>query len=404
MGIIQKSVIALFAVVFLSGFIGSGRLYAQQDRVVAALVQAGFENVSLYENDTVALYTIQNSAYKSQEVGVGKALDILSSFEELGNKRCKLVVLENNVPQIALERPVLKEAAQMGRALWSAGYDLGAEWKMAKGATRENSSLFKADIVVYPELLFQNYRLDRNYDIVANLNPTLEVSLWKGMKFTAQIIIPLYRDEVYNRIYGQVRPGYLSLTQSFRLPYRIFGQIVAGKFNNDRLGVDFRLRHWFYGNRFYVGGRVGYTTSSYFDQWKFYYGSKWRVTGEIEAGYYWKRYNTTFSVRGQRFLLKEYGVRLEMIRHLRYASIGFYINKLENAYLINNNGFNGGFLFQIALPPYKYKRRGYIPRVTTGEFPMRYNAGNEKYYGKAYMALPDDFAYTEFALHPNRCY
>ncbi|MGM9721618.1 MAG: hypothetical protein ACI3YW_03215, partial [Candidatus Egerieousia sp.] len=130
----------------------------------------------------------------------------------------------------------------------------------------------------------------------------------------------------------------------------------------------------------------------------------WRVTGEIEAGYYWKRYNTTFSVRGQRFLLKEYGLRLEMIRHLRYASIGFYINKLENAYLINNNGFNGGFLFQIALPPYKYKRRGYIPRVTTGEFPMRYNAGNEKYYGKAYMALPDDFAYTEFALHPNRCY
>ena len=107
MGFIQKSVIALFAVVFLSGFIGSGRLYAQQDRVVAALVQAGFENVSLYENDTVALYTIQNSAYKSQEVGVGKALDILSSFEELGNKRCKLVVLENNVPQIALERPVL---------------------------------------------------------------------------------------------------------------------------------------------------------------------------------------------------------------------------------------------------------------------------------------------------------
>ena len=48
-----------------------------------------------------------------------------------------------------------------------------------------------------------------------------------------------------------------------------------------------------------------------------------------------------------------------MIRHFRYCSIGFYAMKAEHAKA------NGGFRFQVALPPYKYKRKGYIPRVNT---------------------------------------
>ena len=38
-----------------------------------------------------------------------------------------------------------------------------------------------------------------------------------------------------------------------------------------------------------------------------------------------------------------------MIRHFRYCSIGFYAMKAEHAKA------NGGFRFQVALPPYKYK-------------------------------------------------
>ena len=48
-----------------------------------------------------------------------------------------------------------------------------------------------------------------------------------------------------------------------------------------------------------------------------------------------------------------------MIRHFRYASIGFYAVKAEHA------NSNGGFKFIVALPPYKYKRHKYIPRVST---------------------------------------
>ena len=66
-----------------------------------------------------------------------------------------------------------------------------------------------------------------------------------------------------------------------------------------------------------------------------------------------------------------------MIRHFRHCSIGFYAMKgLDRA-----AHTNGGFRFQIALPPYRARRYGYVPRITTsGQMGMSYNANNERYY------------------------
>ena len=89
-----------------------------------------------------------------------------------------------------------------------------------------------------------------------------------------------------------------------------------------------------------------------------------------------------------------------MVRHFRYASIGFYGMKVFGKADAANNGFNAGFLFQIALPAYKYKRRGYIPRVTGGDFGIRYNAGNEKQYGKGYRSNPNDNVLRENSFNP----
>ena len=82
-----------------------------------------------------------------------------------------------------------------------------------------------------------------------------------------------------------------------------------------------------------------------------------------------------------------------MIRHFKYVSIGFYGEKA-------NRGIraNAGFRFQIALPPYKYKRKGYIPRVTPSEnFGMVYNAGNERNY---YRTSPSDNIMHNNSLNP----
>lgn len=84
-----------------------------------------------------------------------------------------------------------------------------------------------------------------------------------------------------------------------------------------------------------------------------------------------------------------------MIRHFRYCSIGFYAMKAEHAKM------NGGFRFQVALPPYKYKRKGYIPRVnTSANMGIVYNAGNERYYYRQYKAEVSDNIMEENSFNP----
>ena len=73
---------------------------------------------------------------------------------------------------------------------------------------------------MYPELLFRNYILSKVYEIVVNVSPAIEVSLWKGMKLTGQVIFPIYND--YGQRYKQIRPGFVTLSQTVRLPQRTF--------------------------------------------------------------------------------------------------------------------------------------------------------------------------------------
>lgn len=84
-----------------------------------------------------------------------------------------------------------------------------------------------------------------------------------------------------------------------------------------------------------------------------------------------------------------------MIRHFRYASIGFYAVKAEHA------NSNGGFKFIVALPPYKYKRHKYIPRVSTSlGTGITYNAGNEKYYYKMPYSNASDNIMQQNSFNP----
>lgn len=399
---LKINILSLGIIIISLLFIPSKGVSQVTNSTVDSLVNAGFENVCSTETDTERIYVIQNSAYKLQGVGIGKALDIIMLSGMPVNKRCRVIVLNNNIPQISLicSKKIMAEdsTSLITRSDWDVTYDLGNSWEHVKGITKKNSSLYKVDIVVYPELLFRNYILSKMYEFVFNLSPAVEVSLWKGMKLTAQVVIPIHND--YGENFNQVRPGYLSVSQTFRLPYKTFVTATVGNFNNFRMGFDLRAKHFFNNERFFVGARLGYTWRGMFDKWSYYHGKKWTLIGDIEGGYFWPKYNTQFTLRVERFLLEEYGLRAELVRHFRYASIGFYMMKVQHMDLIANKGFNGGFMFQIALPPYRYKRRGYVPRVTTGEFGIRYNAGNEKQYGNTYRSLPDDHYMTENEFNP----
>ena len=94
------------------------------------------------------------------------------------------------------------------------------------------------------------------------MNPTLEASLWKGGKVTAQLIIPIHNGYGYK--YDDVRPGFLTVSQTVRLPYDVFLTGTVGFFNNNRNGVDLTAEYYPKNKNFWFDARASYTI---FGEW-----------------------------------------------------------------------------------------------------------------------------------------
>ena len=370
------------------------------EKTVEELVNHGFENVRWTDTEEERIYTIENNVYKAQGVGIGKAIDIIQANGLPTDKPCKVIVTSKGIPEISLTyKPTAYKEAPGSRENWETSYDLGNSWKEVKKEKTRNSSYFKVDIVVYPELSYKNLIITQIYQYLFTLSPAIEVSLWQGMKLTGQVIIPVFNDG-YGKLMDKVQPGFITLSQSFRLPYNIKGRATVGFFNAQRYGMDLRLfRPFDFDNRFSLEVKAGMTGIGYWDAFHYHYDKDLVSTWSVGANFYWPEYNTQFSLKGEQYFLGERGVKFEMIRHFRYASVGFYAVKGQYA------KSNGGFKFQILLPPYKYKRfegkNKYIPRVTTsGQMGTIYNAGNERVYYRQYRSEASDNIMNNNSFNP----
>ena len=394
---LNTKTIALCAAFFLYCLLPLKGICQTGESTVDALVEMGFENVGWTEDGNERVYVLQNSAYRLQGVGIGKAVDVIQKMGLPEEKSCRIIVLDNNVPQISLYYHPIKgdSVLQAERDDWNVSYELGDTWKNARKIKLKNSSLFKIDVLVYPQLAFKNLVITQIYQVLFDLSPAIEVSLWKGMKLTAQLKIPVYNDG-YGRFEDKVHPGHITISQCFRLPYNVFGKVTVGCFSADQYGVDAEFYRPFKDERFSLMARIGYTGMGYWSGFRYVYDpSTALVTWSLGGSFYWPQFNTQFNLKAEQYLLKEKGVKFEMIRHFRYCSIGFYAMKAEHAKM------NGGFRFQVALPPYKYKRKGYIPRVnTSANMGIVYNAGNERYYYRQYKAEVSDNIMEENSFNP----
>ena len=394
-GLNNSDIIRCIAI-FLFCLLSSKGMSQTGEETVNTLVGMGFENVGWHEDDKERVYVMENTAYRLNGVGIGKAIDVVQRMGLPQNKPCRLIFLDNNVPQISLyyQPTVADSISEVDRKDWEVSYDLGKNWRKQVKGKKKNSSLFKVDVTIYPELSLKNLVITQIYQVLFNLSPAIEVSFWKGMKLTAQVVIPVYNDGYASR-YDKLHPGFLELSQTVRLPYNFWATLAIGSFNNSRYGIDFNLIHHFKDERFSIEGRIGYTGTGYWEGFTMHYGTKMRATWSLGGSFYWPRYNVELNARVEQYLLKEKAVRVEAIRHFRYASIGFYAMKAKDVKA------NGGFRFQIALPPYRYKRKGYIPRITpSNNMGMSYNAGNEQYYYKTYRSAPDDNIMKNNSFNP----
>lgn len=375
-----KSIVVLAAVLFAASLSAQNlEQEAKQDSTVRMLVDAGFVNVRAAETADYVVYTLQNDRYKIPAEGFAYATKLLEEAGMPGNKPVKIIGLDYDIPQVTMTyRPETES--------WSTSKTLDSSWELVKKKEKHNSSFGKVDINIYPEVSLMNLIITQVYQSLWQLSPAVEVSLWPGGKLSYQVKIPVYNDG-YGVNESRVHPGMIAVSQRFRIPWNtnIFGKATVGTFSNGRYGAALELAYYFPNERFWIDTQLGLLANYYFRGFVFHFSYKPYFRWNVAANYYSPFLKTQFTLRAQQFLLGDYGAKFEMIRHFRHCSIGFYLEKGTIAHT------NGGFRFQIGLPPYRYKRSGYWPRVnTSGQMGMSYNANNELKYYKEYKTEASD--------------
>ena len=235
-----------------------------------------------------------------------------------------------------------------------------------KGSVSHYTSFGQTDLVLYPGVFLANNNLNKLYNYAIDIQPALEMQLWKGASIRAQFYFP-----IVNNVEGmrdEIRPGYLTLRQAFRIGNHWQGAVTAGNFSNERQGAALAFGYFSSGGRFTLGLEGGITGISHFygdDRWM----GKWkRVNGMLKAGYYVPQYNTQIDVEGGRFLYGDNGVRGTLSRYFGEYIVGVYA-------LYADGKTNVGFHFSIPLPGKKRSRwhgmRVMLPPYFAFQYGMR---------------------------------
>jgi hypothetical protein len=348
------------------------------------LVEAGFLNVRSVETAEFTAFTVENDYYKLPAEGFARAVQILEGAGLDESKPVKLIGTSYKIPEVTITYN-----PESGR--WNTTKRLDASWDAVRGQTLQNNSFLRTDITVYPVFSLINLIITQVYQSLWELKPALEINLWPGARFSYQLVIPVFTD-FFETQYRYIHPGMITLSQRFRDPWHlgIQGKLSIGQFSGSRYGAVLEAAYWFPNERFWVDTQFGVVSEASFRAFHWRYVWEPEFIWNVAGNYYNAFLQTQFTLRVQRFLYGDYGIKFEMVRHFRHVSVGFYA---ERGILFGQNGkpvasslqphTNGGFRIHISLPPYRNRRHGYVPRIgTSGQITYDYNANNEQVYYK----------------------
>lgn len=360
------------------------------DDVVAKLVESGYMDVRSYEDEKDLVFTLENDRYILQASGLANAVRVITEEGLPSDKPTTVIATYYGVPKVSLTYvPVLHR--------WISSYRLDESWQKVRKEEKANGSFGKTDLLLNPQLSLSNLIITQVYQTLWVVAPTLDAHLWQGGRFSAQMKFPVHNSGFGARE-SRIHPSMITLSQSFRVPCNVnlFGKFTMGAFSNSHYGAALELFYPFPNERFSVDSQAGWLGLYYWDGFTLHMGRELSFYWNVAANYYWPKTSTQFTLRLQKFLADDYGIKYEMIRHFRHCSIGFYAEKG----FYSDTHTNGGFRFAVTLPPYMMKRYRNLPKVTAGSMSMTYNANNEQFWYKEYKTEAGDNIMSKNAFNP----
>lgn len=359
-------------------------LLGAQNNVERALYNEGYENLRHISKPGKEIIFIENGSPLNIQKSILKVReDIISLASEFKSHNIDVILLDRKIPILRMYTTIDDRETN---PVWKSDFvfDEGIyEMKSNDYDFFEFESSGKLDLKFYPVFRFKNARLDVMYLLQFNINPTMELSLWRGAKVTAQIVFPVVND--YSVEEGKIRPGFITLSQQFRLPSNIYANLTIGNFNTFRGGVDLKM-YKSVSKKIGIYAQASYTSYSFpmFNDWL--YSGFDKFTWKVGANYVYKPLKIIFNASVQKFLANDISVRGEVTRYFKNSAVGFYIQSMA----IPDYPVNGGFFFAFSLPPYKHNRNKFV-KVTSGDyFSMEYIARPYGEYGRYFTTSPDE--------------
>lgn len=323
----------IFAVLFQAM---SDKTAAQgPDKITEKLVKSGFENVRCLIIGNKCYASIENHTYRWDIKAISDALDIIAENIS-GPVEINLIILENGVPKKLVKAG---SSVRQGFATGNPGSGFSIDSVSVSHKTTEvlsqlkntsltNSSAGKTDLVIYPQLYFENTRLDKFYETQINIAPALEISLWKRSSFTGQVIIPIQNSMGPEG--DNVRPGIMALNQEFRLSDNLMTRISAGNFGGNVYGISVTSGLYFFDGNFNLELMAGLIGSSHFIDGEWIHSPINRFTSSVAISYFWSRFNMEMKAGGARYIHEDYGLFASVLRIFNETSVGLFAQLLES--------------------------------------------------------------------------
>lgn len=327
-----------------------------QNSVANSLADNGFENLKTAEIDNTLYICVEDNDYRNSYMAVAKAMKVVLAAVGKMDKchNIEIVFSEKNLPQlhIGVSKDLIEEYSKGEMSFANLintsviDYDTDKAWrKIQKAKVKElDKSAWKVDLVVYPQLSLGNHHTEDSwYDYSLALSPAIQMQLWKGASFTAQVVLPIAQN-----LGGEsklVRPGVIALAQDFDLGAGIKAKLSVGNFTTDRMGGVLDMSWRSKNGRFTLSANGGMTVQSLMTDsvgWRI--SDKKRMTGSLAASYYVAPFQTMLKLSVNKHIYGDNSIRADMQRHFLNYTVGFW-----GMYVAKD--FNCGFNFSCPLFP-----------------------------------------------------
>jgi len=334
----------------------------ESDSITKALIELGLQGVVITSIDSTVIIAFENRVFRLEANAVDNILKRLINHIDNSVNKVVLVSKKQDIPFLAWEiNPkdyqflLNKEISihqfqtRLSVTNFSSYFNL-----ISKNTQQQNPGNYKIEIVVEPTL---GLALGGFPDAVLhqiNLNPTLNIFLWKGAQVKLQGIFPI-SNELSIPEEKYTRPSLLAFNQQVRLPKNLFLNAGIGYFTKNRYGVNLDIKKLFFNGNLMVKGKTGYTGYASFlkelneettsRKLKYTNLNYWDYS--LGVHYWLPKWNINIGLSYGKFSNEKKVVRLEVNQNFKETVIGFFAFKTETG---SNYGMN------IAIPffPKKY--------------------------------------------------